>query len=191
MNDEMALLNTKLDALIEKVEQQADQLSELQALNTNLEPLKIITTGIHQQSEMMCAASDSSLAFLSRRVYEKSNILIKTLDRLEALMDLVDEAEFLGKQVFSQAVDSLEAAENAGYFTLAEEGGKVLVQTLGEIKPDDIKAVGETVPAMIQGARVNPEDKDTSFFSIIKSLFDPKVRKGLVRMLNILKVLGQ
>lgn len=191
MTEELAAINAKLDILLNKIELQENQLQGLQEMGDNLRPMQVLTGGIQQQRDMMCEASDVSMAFLARRIYEKSNMLVRSLDRLESVMDLVDEAEFLGKQVFTQVVDSIDEIEKAGYFALAEEGGKLLTQTLTEIHPEDIRALGTTISPMIKAAREVPEEKDTTLFALIKALFDPKVRKGLVRMLNLLKVLGQ
>ena len=97
-------------------------------------------------------------------------------------MGVADEVELLGKQVFSTAVEALDRLERDGFFTQAAE----ILQTL--TKPETLTDLNRA----LQAFSIDPEQtpKTPSTVSLLRELNQPETRRGLGRLLQILKTLG-
>ena len=106
-------------------------------------------------------------------------------------------------------VEKLSMLEERGYFEFAKGGLDVIDRIVSAYGEDDIKALGDnvelifdTIKEMTQpqvmsllGSTVRKlqeeEAGDTpSLFSILKEMRDPQVRRGLARVLNTLRSVG-
>lgn len=192
MSDDIVLLHQKIDRLIVMYEAQQTQLQAVTELKQDVMPIinSVTKIMIEELAELGEDFQIEDFLFLIKRLLRKNRLLIKAMDRIETLMDLIDEAEFLGRHVFNDMVDSLEKFENAGYFNLACEGMYVADKLVSDLKPGDIRRLGDKIPSFLQAAVEEPEDKDISVYALIKSMADPQVRKGMARMLNIVRVFG-
>jgi uncharacterized protein YjgD (DUF1641 family) len=137
-------------------------------------------------------------------------MLITLIDRMEAMMGFADEVELLGKQVFNSVVEELDRLEQAGYFAFAREGMRMMERIVTEFTEEDAKALADNVVMIlktvrnmtqpdimalannaVEAVRDVPEDgKDPSTWQLMRELSDPKVRRGMARMLNMLKSLA-
>ena len=126
-------------------------------------------------------------------------------------MGITDEVELLGKQVFSTAVERLDQMERDGYFGFAREGWGILERVVTEFSDEDVKALGENVVTILTTVRnmtqpeimamannavgaiqeVPPETKTPSMLSLLRELSNPKTRRGMARMINLLQVLDE
>ena len=126
-------------------------------------------------------------------------------------MGITDEAELLGKQVFSTAVESLDKMERDGFFGFAREGWGILERIVTEFSEDDVRALGDNVVTILTTVRnmtqpeimniannaigaiqeVPPEIKTPSVLTLLRDLSNPKTRRGLARMINLLQVLDE
>jgi uncharacterized protein YjgD (DUF1641 family) len=136
--------------------------------------------------------------------------MIGLLDRLEAAAELSDEVQRLGKQVFNQIVMTLDRMEREGYFTFARGGWRLLERVVTEFSEEDINALGDNIVTILKTVRnltqpeiMNltnqaleairqepPTDANVSLWSLLKDLADPKVRKGMARLINLVRVLA-
>lgn len=107
-------------------------------------------------------------------------------------------------------VERLSMLEERGYFEFAKGGLEVIDRIITNYGEEDIKALGDnvvlifdTVKEMTQpqvmnllGAtvkRLQEEDpgEPPSLFRILKEMRDPQVRRGLARVLNTLRSVGE
>ena len=135
---------------------------------------------------------------------------MRLVDMLEAGMDLTEELKPIGLQAFSGIVETLDRLEREGYFALMGEGWGIVERVVHEINEDDVHALGDSIVPILTIMRsmtqpeflsladdaisaIQPsaaEEKDVSAFALLRELSDPKVRRGMSRLLNLLKVLG-
>jgi uncharacterized protein YjgD (DUF1641 family) len=126
-------------------------------------------------------------------------------------MDLVDEATLLGKQVFQNAVETLDKMEHDGYFAFARGSWHILERIVHEFSEEDLRVLGDNIVTILNIVRsmTQPEvltlannaldslqveapenGKAPSTFALVRQLSDPKVRLGLARMINLVKALA-
>ncbi len=212
MDADLTLLYQKIDYLTEQVEAQRKSQQEFEELKRDLIPIAnhMIKLSIDELAEIGTEFQLEDLLFLFKRLLRDTHLLVKMLDRLEALMGFADEAQILGKQVFCQTVEKLDDLEHQGYFNFIRGGGYILERIVTEFGEEDVHALGDNIVTILTTMRNmtqpevleiannmlgaihqdQPQSEDLSTWALLREFSDPKVRKGLGRMLNLVKVLA-
>jgi uncharacterized protein YjgD (DUF1641 family) len=209
--DDLALLHHKIDFLTEQMEAQRRQQMELDELKQDLIPIinHMISLSIDELAEIGMDFQLEDLVFLVKRMLRNTRSFLRLLDLLEAGMDLSDEADQLGKQVFSNLVQTLDRLEREGYFAFLREGWGILEKIVDEFDEQDVRALGDNIVTILKTIRsmtqpevlalanntvsaIQPsrEVEELSTLQLLRSLGDPKVRKGMARLLNIVRTLA-
>ena len=220
MDNDVALLHQKIDRLSMQVAFLSEQAiiqqrrqQEFDELKQDMIPIAnhLIKLTIDELAEIDPEFEIEDLIFLLKRVLRNVPLILTMFDRFEAIMGITDEVELLGKQVFSTAVERLDQLERDGYFGFAREGWGILERVVTEFSDEDVKALGENVVTILTTVRnmtqpeimamannaigaiqeVPPETKTPSVFSLIRELSNPKTRRGMARMINLLQVLDE
>ncbi len=205
-------LTWKVDHLTQLLEAQQRRQQDLDELKADLIPIgnQMLKLSIDELAEIGTEFQMEDLFFLLKRLLRNTHTLVSLLEGLEAGMGLAEEANLIGKQVFSNVVEELDQMEHKGYFAFAREGWSILDRIVTEFSEEDVRALGDNIVtilytvrnmtqpemlelankslAAIQQDQVTPESVST--WSLLRELSDPKVRVGMVRMLNLLKVLA-
>ncbi|MCK5317152.1 MAG: DUF1641 domain-containing protein, partial [Anaerolineales bacterium] len=150
------------------------------------------------------------LFYLLKRLLRNTGLLMRLVDMLEAGMDLTEELKPIGLQAFSDMVETLDRLEREGYFTFMREGWGIIERIVQEFNEDDVRALGDNIVAILTTVRsmtqpeilsladqaisaIQPsaaEEENVSTLALLRELSDPKVRRGMSRMLNLLKALA-
>ncbi|MCD4802864.1 MAG: hypothetical protein K8R16_07970 [Anaerolineales bacterium] len=186
MDKDIALLHEKVDQLTAQVEILADHAEieqrrgrELDELKADLIPIgnQLIKLTINELAEIGTEFELEDLIYLLKRVLRNTQLILTMMDRFEALMGIADEMELLGKQVFSTTIEGLDRLEREGFFAIARESWGVLEKIVAEIDPADIRSIGEDLGS-------------PSSIALLRELNQPEVRKGMARLLQIVKLMG-
>jgi len=186
MDKDIALLHEKVDQLTAQVEILADHAEieqrrgrELDELKADLIPIgnQLIKLTINELAEIGTEFELEDLIYLLKRVLRNTQLILTMMDRFEALMGIADEMELLGKQVFSTTIEGLDRLEREGFFAIARESWGVLEKIVAEIDPADIRFIGEDLGS-------------PSSIALLRELNQPEVRKGMARLLQIVKLMG-
>ncbi len=220
MDNDVALLHQKIDTLTTQVAFLAEQAEIQQRRQQEFDELKedmipianhMIKLTIDELAEIDPEFEIEDLIYLLKRVLRNVPLILSMFDRFEALMGITDEVELLGKQVFSTTVEQLDEMERAGYFAFAREGWGIMERIVTEFSEDDVKALGDNVVTILTTVRnmtqpeimamannaigaiqeVPPEEKTPSMLSLFRELSNPKTRRGMARMINLLQVLDE
>ena len=220
MENDIALLHTKIDALTTQVaflskqaELQQRRQQEFDELKQDMIPIAnhMIKLTIDELAEIDPEFEIADLLYLLKRVLRNIPSLLVLIDRFEALMGITDEIELLGKQVFSTAVENLDQMERDGYFAFAREGWGILERIVTEFSEDDVRALGDNIVTILSTMRnmtqpeimalannaigaiqeVPTETKTPSVLSLLRELSNPKTRRGMARLINLLQVLDE
>jgi len=220
MAEDLALLHQKVDALTEQVamltanaEIQQRRQREIDELKDDAIPIvnHMIKLSIDELADIGTDFEIEDLFFLLKRVVRNTHMLMAMFDRFEALMGIADETELLGKQVFNFAVEQLDQFERDGFFNFAREGWNIVERIVTEFSDEDVRALGDNVVTILNTVRnmtqpeimalANnavgaiqedlPETEKVSTWALLRELGDPKVRRGMVRMINLLKALDE
>ncbi len=220
MDNDLVLLHNKIDHLTEQVavltahqRNQDRRQQEFDELKQDIIPIAnhMIKLSIEELAEIGDEFRIEDLLFLLKRVMRNTHLLLALFDRLEGLMGVADEVEILGKQVFNTAVEELDRLERQGYFSFAREGLLILERIVTEFSGDDVRALGDNIVTILTTVRnmtqpeimtlANnaigaiqeeiPETKKVSTWTLLREFGNPKVRRGMARMINILKALDE
>lgn len=206
------LMLEKLDYLTQQYEERLRRQDEFNELKQDLVPIAnhMIKLSIDELAEIGTDFQAEDLLFLIKRLLRDTHLLVGLLDRLESVVELADETSRIGQQVFNQAVYSLDRLEREGYFTFAQGGWRIVERIVNEFSEEDIDALGENIVTILTTVRnlTQPEimnmtnnalnaiqDEptpagDVSMWALLRDLNDPKVRKGMARLMNMLKVIA-
>ncbi|MGV1037416.1 MAG: DUF1641 domain-containing protein [Candidatus Nanopelagicales bacterium] len=219
--DTSADVNARLDHLSAQVDLIAEELrlqrESREKWSDLVETLQPVTSGamgmatVQFQELSEDVSIDDATEFLKTlaRSLPQLNALMAQLDSLSQLAELVSS---LSGPAMAKATDFLEVADEKGYFAFARQGGEIADQIVTEFDEDDVKALGDNVVtilnavkeltqpeimSMLQRTAVTiQEGEDTpteppSMFALIKSMREPQTRRGLGRVLNMLKTVGE
>jgi uncharacterized protein YjgD (DUF1641 family) len=211
MDKDIALLHEKIDHLNEQMEAQRRFQLGLNEFKDDMLPIAnhMVKLTIDELAEIGTDFDLDDLLFLLKRVLRDTRRLMTLLDRLEAAMDLGDEVELIGQQVFNNMVSDLDRLEREGYFAFARGGWYILERIVEEFSEEDVRALGDNIVTILTTVRnmtqpdvlalannavsaIQPEDGtgDVSTLQLLRELRDPKVRRGMARLLNIVKSLA-
>ena len=220
MDNDVALLHQKIDNLSVQVAFLSEQAiiqqrrqQEFEEFKQDMIPIanQLIKLTIDELAEIDPEFEIEDLIFLLKRVLRNIPLILTMFDRFEAIMGVTDEVELLGKQVFSTAVERLDQMEREGYFGFAREGWGVFERIVNEFSDEDVKALGDNVVTILTTVRnmtqpeimamannaigviqeIPPETKTPSVLSLLRELSNPKTRRGMARMINLLQVLDE
>ncbi|HUS85472.1 MAG TPA: DUF1641 domain-containing protein [Anaerolineales bacterium] len=205
-------IHKKLDYLTEYVEAQQKRQQEFDELKQDMIPIAnhMIKLSIDELAEIGTEFQVDDLFFLLKRLLRNTGMLMRLVDMLEAGMDLTEELKPIGLQAFSDMVETLDRLEREGYFEFIREGWGVIERIVHEFDKDDVRALGDNIVAILTTVRsmTQPEiltvadqaisalqpsaadEKEISTLALLRELSDPKVRRGMSRMLNLLKALA-
>ena len=214
MDKDLALLHQKIDFLTEQFEAQQRQREAFDELKQDLIPITnhMIKLSINELEEIGTDFELEDLLFLLKQFLRNTHLWTNLLERLEAVMDLADEASLLGKQVFANTVDTLDQLEQDGYFAFARGGYYILERIVTEFSEEDLRVLGDNVVNILSIVRglTQPEvltlannalnslqvdshenGKPPSTLALVRQLSDPKVRIGLSKMLKLVSSLAE
>ncbi len=218
MSNDLALLHHKVDLLTAQIASLTDYADDQQRRQRGFDDLKqdvipianhMVKISIDELAEIGNDFELEDLFYILKRVLRNTHLIETLMDRLEALMGIADETEMLGKQVFSTIVEELDKMENQGYFAFAQQSWKIVERIVTEFNEEDVQALGDNIVIILNTVRnmtqpeimalANnavgaiqediPESEKISTWALIQELGNPKVRRGMVRLINLLKTL--
>jgi uncharacterized protein YjgD (DUF1641 family) len=212
MDHDLTLLHQKIDNLSAQIEAQNRRYQGLDELKDDLIPIAnhIVKLSIDELEEVGRDFQLEDLFFLLKRLLRNTHSLMALLDRMESLMGLTDDFNRVGKQAFNVTVETLDRLERNGYFAIAQEVWKMLERIVTEFSEEDVRALGDNVVTILTTLRnitqpdvlslANnaveaicngaPAQDAPSTLALLRELSDPQVRKGLARMINVVRVLA-
>ena len=207
-----AVLLEKLDFLVQQAEAQRRSREEMNELKRDLLPIgnQLIKLTIDELAEIGSEFQAEDLLYLVKRLLRDTHLLTQMLDQLEAAAGLLDETNRIGKQVFNQSVAALDQMERQGYFTFARGSWRVFERVVQSFSEKDLDALGEHIEIVLSLVKrlTQPEfltlaentlnaiqaepsgDENVSLWALVRELSDPQVRKGMMRMLNVIKAVA-
>ncbi|MFA9490277.1 MAG: DUF1641 domain-containing protein [Anaerolineales bacterium] len=209
---DLELLHQKIDYLTEQLDEQRMRQREFDELKQDMIPIAnhMMKLTIDELADIGSDFQAEDFIFLMKRLLRNTHSFIRLMDYLEAGIGLSEEVSQLGTQMFNNLVETLDRLEHEGYFGFLNEGWNIVERIVTEFSEEDVKALGDnivtilgTVRTMTQPEILNlannaigaieatpVEDEDISTLALLRELSDPQVRRGMARMLNIVKALA-
>lgn len=209
---DLELLHQKIDYLTEQLDEQRKRQREFDELKQDMIPIAnhMMKLTIDELADIGSDFQAEDFIFLMKRLLRNTHSLIRLMDYLEAGVGLTEEISLLGTQMFNNLVETLDRLEHEGYFGFLNEGWNIVERIVTEFSEEDVKALGDnivtilgTVRSMTQPEILNlannaigaieatpVEEQDISTLGLLRELSDPQVRRGMARLLNIVKTLA-
>lgn len=205
-------LHGKLDYLVDQMQEYWRRQESMEELRNDMMPIvnHAVKLSINELAEIGSDFELEDLLFLLKRALRDTHLLVDLLNRLEGTVELFDDVQEIGNQAFHQAVITLDRLEREGYFAFAQGGWRIFEKIVNEFSEEDVTALGDNIVTImktvrnltqpeimgltnqaLEAVRVSPDIQgDVTVWNLLKDLSDPKVRKGIARLLNLLKVLS-
>ncbi len=209
MDNDLALLNQKLDHLTELVEVQHRRLGQVEDLAADVMPLttQMLQAATDELADIGDAFQPEDLVALVKRVLRDTRLLTDLLGRAEAAVELADEVLPLSQQMVVQAIAVAEQLEAKGFVGLARGGYAVAEKVAANYTEADLRALADSMPAALSLVRqatrpemlklandavaaLSAKPEPVSLWQLIGVVFDAKMRQGLGRMLKLVKVMA-
>ncbi len=207
MSDDLQALHTKLDYLTEQIEEQRRRQQVIDDLIHDMTPVAngMFQIAIDELDEIGNDVELTDVMYLLKRVLRDVRLLNGMLEQLESLVELANDLGRLSQPTFVQAVNKLDELERKGYFTFATQGASMLDRIVTEFDQADVQALGDNVVTILKTVRnmtqpevmalVNnavagletPVNEDISTWQLLREMRDPEVRKGMARLLHMVK----
>ena len=211
--EQFSMLMEKMDRIESHMAEQQRRQQEMEELQRDLIPIgnHLFKLAIDELAEIGSEFQAEDLFFLLKRVLRDTNLLLKVFDQLENVMELSEDIQVLGKQIFNQGVQELDRLEREGYFAFAREGWQIVERVVTEFSEEDVRALADNVVVILKTVRnmtqpeimaianqsvdaireTPDESKNISAFKLVKEMGSPQVKRGMSRMLNLLKAMGE
>lgn len=142
-------------------------------------------------------------------VARHADTLDAVLAQLEASRELIDDVMPMTTGAVEGLTQRLAELEQRGYFSFAREGLAVVDRVVETYDEDDIQALGDNivlildtvkemtqpeVMTMLRRTVHSIEETDVeavSMFQLLRQLRDPEVKRGLGRLLGMLRTMGE
>jgi hypothetical protein len=173
-------------------------------------------TAMDTHHDLHVPADAPSTADLLARIEARLDTLVVHAERrdaeLEPIRDLAAEVGVLAGPLVDSATQHVAGWEQRGYLGFARSGARIADRIVTSFDEDDVEALGENVVLMLETIRdlTQPEvlrllrqtagsvshldgadiREPPSTFALARQLRDPEVRRGLARMLDMLRTLG-
>ncbi len=205
-------LDDKLDSVISYVDDQRRRQAEMDEFKNDVLPIAnhMVKLSIDELAEIGSDFQLEDMFFLVKRLLRDVNLLTDLLSRMESAVELFDEVQIIGNQAFHQAVLELDRMEREGYFNFARSGYKIIQRIVEEFDEDDVNALGDNIVTILTTVKnlTQPEimdltnnalsafneepvpDGNVSVLRLLREMSDPKVRRGMARLMNMVKVLA-
>ncbi|MEA1902679.1 MAG: DUF1641 domain-containing protein [Actinomycetota bacterium] len=128
----------------------------------------------------------------------------------ESLSELTSDLSPLARQTMGSVVDALVEVENKGYIDFAKSGIGVIDRVVTSFSQEDVDALGDNVvliletvkemtqPQLMQMMRstihevseIDDSGTPPSMMGLIRQMREPEVRRGLSRMVALLRSMG-
>ncbi|MCZ3387709.1 MAG: DUF1641 domain-containing protein [Actinomycetia bacterium] len=148
---------------------------------------------------------------LGRTVARAVPTMEALLRQLESVSALGEEIVPLATPAMASLTSALRGLEDKGYFAFAKGGADIVDKVVTSFTEDDIDALGDNVVlilntvkemtqpevmTLLQRTALTAQDVDGEFaeapstFALLKQMRDPQTRRGLGRVMTMLRTIG-
>lgn len=210
---ELRRMNDRLDTLNLQVEHLYRRTLAAEELKNELVPvLKDVMAALSEKlGEMETEFNSEQVLHLLRKLLQSTPRFIRLLEQLENLESLLDEMQPLGRDMVRSTVETLQRAEDRGWFRLSQGAMDLFDRIAAGTTQSDLDRLGDnlmlildtvkrmTQPEMLTVANnaLNALDADhelppkVTLWRLMRSLHDPEVQGGLAVMLELTRQIAR
>jgi len=213
VDERLDLLTEQVALIAEEMRQQRLQRERWADLVSDSAP--VVSGAFDMVSRELESLSDDvtveDAAQLARTVARAVPTMEALLRQLESISALGDEIVPLAAPAMATVTSTLQELDDKGYFTFAKGGADIVDKVVTSFNEDDIDALGDNVVlilntvkemtqpevmTLLQRTALTAQDVDDDFaeapstFALLKQMRDPQTRRGLGRVMAMLRTIG-
>ena len=206
-------INKKLDIILEEIELQKKHRREMEDLKDDLFRVgkDLYESAVVELEEVHDHIKTGDILYLGKKLLRNVNNLNKAFDQIESARDFLQDVSPLVRHSIIDFMSKLDEIDRKGYFQFAKELQKAADNVVTSFTPDDVKHLGDNIVTILNTIKnlTQPDmlhainnavsvyknidvtvAKKVSFFSLLKEMNSPEVKRGLAVGLKFLKNLA-
>ncbi|HGY54734.1 MAG TPA: DUF1641 domain-containing protein [Caldithrix abyssi] len=214
IEQEIKEIHEKLDFITQQLQETCKHNQEMQELKNDLALVgkDMFDAAVEGLEDVAPYFDTSDLLHLGKKLLRNTRNLNRMLTQLESAEDLFHDLKPLGKQMFDELLETLNELDRKGYFEFFGEAFKIIDTIVTTFDVEDVRLLREniasillTIKDMTQPEMLNSMNNaldffkkmdvvikdEVSFFTIMKKLRDPEVKKGIAFSLEFIKNMAQ
>ena len=213
VDERLDLLTEQVALIADELRQQRQQRERWADLVSDSAP--VVSGAFDMVSRELESLSDDvtvdDAVRLARTVAKAVPTMEALLRQLESLSSLGEEIAPLASPAMATQTATLQEFDDKGYFTFAKGGADIVDKVVTSFTEDDIDALGDNVVlilntvkemtqpevmTLLQRTALTAQDVDEEFaeapstFALLKQMRDPQTRRGLGRVMTMLRTIG-
>lgn len=210
----------RLDLLVDQVAQMADEmrhqrLQREQWADLVADSSPVVSGAFDMMTrELETLSADVSVedaVALARTLARAIPTMEALLRQVEALNALAGDIVPLATPAMATLTSTLQALDDKGYFAFAQGGAGIVDKVVTSFTEEDVEALGDNivlilntvkemtqpeVMTLLQRTALTAQDVDDEFadapsmFALLKQMRDPQTRRGLGRVMTMLRTVG-
>lgn len=211
IEERLDLLSAQVSFLVDEARHQREQREKWAELSHDLAPLarQAMDSAARELEEIDVTLED--LTRFSRTALTSLPALEASLRQLESLGELGRDVAPLATLATAALTERLQALEEKGYFDFARAGVGVVDRVVTSFTEEDVEALGDNIVLILNTVKEmtqpevmtmlrrtihtvgeQPEDTEPpSVLTLLREMRDPQVRRGLARLLTMLRSIGE
>ena len=214
MQDQVNEINKKLDIILEEIELQRKHRREIEDLKDDLMRVgkDVYKTTVEELEEVADHIQTGDMLHLSKKLLRNVNNISGMFDQLESMNGLLKDLAPISREIAIDFMAKLDEFDRKGYFDFMKEISGAMDNVVESFAVEDVRALGDNVvtilntvknltqPDMLQAfdnaltvyKKLDIEvDEKISYFTLIKRMNTPEMRRGIAFAIRFLKSMAE
>jgi len=203
-------INRKLDIILEEIELQRRHRKEMEDLKDDLMRVgkDLYQTTVEELEDVSEHVQTGDILHLSKKLIRNVNNISGMFDQLESMNDLLQDVAPISREIVIDFMQKLDEFDRKGYFDFIREISKAMDNVVESFTVEDVRALGDNVVTIIDTVKnlTQPDmlhainnaltvykklnitvDENISYFTLIKRMNTPEMRRGMAFAIRFLK----
>lgn len=211
--DRLDQLSAQVAEIAAELQRQRAERERWAELGHELIPVskQALDTVTRELDELSADMTIEDMAALGREFARNVRTLQALLAQLSSVAELASEVTPLAEPAMQKLTESLAELERRGYFGFARNGLGIVDRVVTSFTEEDVQALGENIVLILQAVRemtqpevmalvrrtmVTVREDESAYatppstFALLRQMRDPEVRRGLARVMDMLRTIG-
>ena len=214
MQDQINVINKKLDIILEEIELQRVHRREMEDLKDDLMRVgkDLFQSTVEELEEVADHIKTGDILHLGKKLLRNVNNISGMFDQLESMSDLINDVAPISREIVIDFMAKLDEFDRKGYFGFLREMNRAMDNVVESFTVEDVRALGDNVvtilntvknltqPDMLQALdnalsvykKLDIEvEEEISYFTLIRRMNTPEMRRGMAFGIRFLKSMAE
>lgn len=213
-SDQIDQINKKLDLILEEIELQKRHRREMEDLKDDLMRVgsDFYNSAIEELEEVHDQIQTGDIVFLGKKLLRNINNITQTFELLENAKGFIEDFKPVSRELVFDVMNKMDEYDRKGYFQFLKELENIADSVVTSFTVDDVKALGDNIVTILKTIKelTQPDmlialnnavtvyknlniqvGDDVSYFSLLRKLNTPEMKKGLDFGIRFLQSLAE